>query len=251
MMKHRKKGTPRYFSWPGQNRFYCKGRIMLGPDKETLCFTYILIAVPSILFGVFTIPYLSEHVSIAVPICFGVFLFSTFLSLFLTSSIDPGIVPREKPVENGPKYTYRSTKEVEVNGVKVTVKYCETCRLFRPPRCSHCSVCDNCVNRFDHHCPWVGTCIGERNYRFFYLFIVSITLLCLSVFAFSIVHLVILSEDEGDGWDAFVTAVQHAPQSLLLSIFTFFISFSLVGLFLFHTFLICTAQTTNESIKVS
>lgn len=96
-----------------------------------------------------------------------------FLLLILTATQDPGIVPRNSrppdeilnydssaSVEAGGK-TLPRTKEVIVNGLIVRVKYCETCMVFRPPRCSHCSVCDNCVERFDHHCPWVGQCIGK------------------------------------------------------------------------------------------
>lgn len=82
--------------------------------------------------------------------------------LVLTSARDPGIIPRAShPPETGSgELQFSRTKEVLHNGVTVRVKYCDTCMLFRPPRCSHCSVCNNCVERFDHHCPWVGQCIG-------------------------------------------------------------------------------------------
>ena len=102
-------------------------------------------------------------------------VFQDLTLLLLTSGRDPGIVPRNThPPEpeaidmindagNGQtpqQLLLPRTKEVIVNGVIVKVKYCDTCMLYRPPRCSHCSICNNCVERFDHHCPWVGQCIG-------------------------------------------------------------------------------------------
>lgn len=94
--------------------------------------------------------------------------------LLLASGRDPGIIPRNlhppepesyegmtevRPGQTPPLRLPR-TKDVIVNGISVKIKYCDTCMLYRPPRCSHCSICNNCVYRFDHHCPWVGQCIG-------------------------------------------------------------------------------------------
>ena len=94
--------------------------------------------------------------------------------LLLTSGRDPGIIPRNAhpPEPEGydgntevgagqtPQLRLLRVKEVQVNGHTIKIKYCDTCMLYRPPRCSHCSICNNCVERFDHHCPWVGQCIG-------------------------------------------------------------------------------------------
>lgn len=51
-------------------------------------------------------------------------------------------------------------------------KWCRSCKIWRPPRASHCAVCGVCVRRFDHHCQMVGNCIGNDNHRFFAAFLI-------------------------------------------------------------------------------
>jgi len=47
--------------------------------------------------------------------------------------------------------------------------FCKKCQKVRPERAHHCSVCQVCVLRMDHHCPWTANCVGQKNYKFFYL----------------------------------------------------------------------------------
>lgn len=52
-------------------------------------------------------------------------------------------------------------------------EFCRVCRVFQPMRSKHCLQCRRCVRRFDHHCPYLGTCVGEQNHRWFILMLVS------------------------------------------------------------------------------
>jgi hypothetical protein len=53
-------------------------------------------------------------------------------------------------------------------------RYCEKCKVFKPKRVFHCERCDICIEGFDHHCPWMSKCIGKKNLKSFYLFILSL-----------------------------------------------------------------------------
>ena len=52
-----------------------------------------------------------------------------------------------------------------------------------------CRQTDNCVESFDHFCPWVGNAVGRRNYALFVSFVSSVCLLALAVGATSVVTL--------------------------------------------------------------
>lgn len=56
--------------------------------------------------------------------------------------------------------------------------FCEKCESTRPPRTHHCSTCDRCIMRFDHHCIWLNNCVGYNNYRQFLLALLYLTLGC-------------------------------------------------------------------------
>jgi len=48
---------------------------------------------------------------------------------------------------------------------------CDTCNLVQPSGTSHCEFCQVCIEGFDHHCPWMGKCIGKSNLCSFYTFL--------------------------------------------------------------------------------
>ncbi|XP_063360018.1 palmitoyltransferase ZDHHC11 [Cydia amplana] len=45
---------------------------------------------------------------------------------------------------------------------------CHLCNIYTSSKkTKHCSICNKCVDRFDHHCKWLNNCVGQRNYAAF------------------------------------------------------------------------------------
>ncbi|KAL5211642.1 hypothetical protein ABZP36_022489 [Zizania latifolia] len=113
---------------------------------------------------------------------------------------------------------------------------CTYCRVVQPPRTRHCHDCDKCVLQFDHHCIWLGTCIGKKNHCRFWWYIFEETILCVWTAALYIesLHLDI----DKAWWKDFIGVI-------LLAVLIFILIFLLL-LLLFHTYIALTNQTTYE-----
>jgi len=226
----------RFELWEGKNRFFCGGRIMTGVHVNHLLLTTVLLVVTYSVFLLIIVPLVKK------PMLFFVGLFlcvANLLFLFLTAFTEPGIIPRRPPSQ---------LLESMSPDMREKVQYCHTCRIIRPPRAKHCRYCDNCVEVFDHHCPWTGTCIGVRNYPYFFIFVV-LTVLS-SGFAAAVTGYVIEQWVEGISMHLDPTMVYVRDTVAPLICTWTLVVFLLVGaLLIFHIFLIGRAQSTNEFLR--
>lgn len=245
-----------YQRWQGNEKFFCWGFLVAGPNWKASLGTAVLIAAPSGVFLGFVAPYLMDNVNVVLLIIGCILPAVSMLCLFMTACRDPGILPRQEPDEEYLQGRKPRTREVTVNTHRVLIRYNDTCHFYQPPRAHHCSVNDNCIERFDHHCPWVGTTIGLRNYRTFLLFIYTTTVLCVYVFACSMTQFFLKHDDlvdyadaNGDSGDQWGATVSKVPAAIALMIYTFVFFFFVGGLSFFHCYLVGTNQTTYENFR--
>lgn len=63
---------------------------------------------------------------------------------------------------------------------KVPSKHlCFECKVIKPPRSHHCSICNKCVDRFEAHSVWTNNCVGRQNAGYYFAFIFYVALVTL------------------------------------------------------------------------
>ncbi|XP_033112163.1 palmitoyltransferase ZDHHC5-like isoform X1 [Anneissia japonica] len=218
----------------------CKKKCLPSTNIVPATIAYIFLIGTTSLFFVFIVPVLKDTYSILIPIYDGILFLFVLGNFLLATFVDPGVIPQSKGDEDKEEETRAPLyKVVEIQGYQVRMKWCSTCGFYRPPRCSHCSVCNHCIEKFDHHCPWVNNCIGRRNYKYFVQFLLSLTIHMVSVFTFTLLY-ILTNKDNLKSTESIVGFCTLGIVAL-----TAFPVFGLAG---FHMSLATRGRTTYEQV---
>ena len=180
-----------------------------------------------------------------------------------TAMTDPGVVPGrrwqeyvseryDQPKDKTDFYTWYLQLNQRVSPHIYKFTFCKTCQIFQPPRCNHCPICAVCTLELDHHCHWLGTCLGARNYRTFYWFVVHTVLLSILELSFIPIYLwrVSLSREVRDQEEEFILTW---PEWIVLPIIWIYVAAITSWIFklcIFHACFVTTSgRTAYEMIK--
>ena len=187
--------------------------------------------------------------------------FMCFYIYYKACSTNPGIITQK----NVKHYLKKYDKFYDGN-IFMRNNKCKTCELDKPARSKHCTVCNNCVSKFDHHCIWIKGCVGEKNYKWFLMFIGAHALLTVigSLVAILIFYDIVQSKKlleanfrsmkTGEVFSAtYYTVWQYLLQKyggfFFVSMLCVIMALALTGFFFYHLSLVNSGFTTNEKIK--
>lgn len=134
--------------------------------------------------------------------------------------------------------------------------FCAACEANAPPRTFHCDKCNCCIFKRDHHCAFAGCCVGLKNFRYFLVFLIYLSIGCLYA---SIYNMYFIWDVLG-GFSLFSVAAHILPfvfwlfgyLNFVVFIYTMLSMLALIGflfvgnLLIFHAQNMLRNQTTFE-----
>jgi len=127
---------------------------------------------------------------------------------------------------------------------------CIHCGATTALRTKHCHDCCRCVRRMDHHCWWLGNCVGERNHCNFLCYLLTQTTLLISTCAAAVSNAATSSTGESHHASSLPVAPAlsflFAITAAALCIVT---GFAALTLLLFQTALMLRGETTWEKLR--
>ena len=226
------------------------GPCSFRPTLLSLC----SISIPVYLFLGFNSNFLTDRISSIIPIIILIIYLLTTILLIIAAFSDPGIILRF-PLKNNILEDKKDRRLFQLGYIK-KYKYCSTCLIMRPSRSTHCGDCNNCVEKFDHHCPWIGACVGKRNYKYFYFFLFFLNFLIILIIIFCFFHIIKrITEviEEKNNHKIINNIASYSLTDVIISIYIIiYEGLSMIfvtGLFIYHTKLVLKNITTKEDIK--
>eukprot|EP00741_Cyanophora_paradoxa_P022198 tig00021435_g21428.t1 len=232
-----------------------------GPDMPTpgLMLTFLsLTALDILMYFLMVLPRTSDYtlttvVFLALVTCM---LYCYFRAYFM----DPGFVPKggdsrlsvlslKEGAGGGAGDPLLSADGVELEANLADRTHCYSCDVRRPPRSKHCRFCNRCVGKFDHHCGWLNSCVGEKNHRYFYLYVVQLTI---AMAILIVLTGIAIARDprfpDPFSFGPFVAyALADIPLMSFCLFYTVLIELGVTGLTIGQSVQIATNLTTNES----
>ncbi|CAF0738301.1 unnamed protein product [Rotaria sordida] len=108
--------------------------------------------------------------------CLIICTYFSWKNYYFAIKSDPGVI-----INNNREQRYRIIIQLIEQNLFDYEIFCTSCLIRRPIRSKHCRECHRCIAKFDHHCPWIDNCVGEKNFRYFTGFL-FFTPLCLGFY---------------------------------------------------------------------
>lgn len=111
--------------------------------KSNLTFLqyYLYVSINYLLFFLF----IFQHVNDVWFFAHSILLIPVIILPLILKNSDPGFIVKDKDVD------FQAV--LETNNLD---KVCPECEILITCKIRHCKICNRCVDRYDHHCPWIN-----------------------------------------------------------------------------------------------